>query len=209
MRGATCRLCCLCSKLMLFYWNLLIIIRSKVDCCKSTYAHRTSQKELVSDLVIQIIPPRISKKCNTILQMKKHNVYLVQKLVGHPPLQECYINLVLFAFPSVCNARSLDNQFFLFFSHDVSHNKVIKVIDPSFWKKVQILLALEDLKSPKNGPKIKFSGIWQKSYPFRYTFHFSTKVPMVFWLFAKTSFWTIWFWVMAQKPQSKSECRIL
>ena len=58
------------------------------------------------------------QESTTILQLKVYIVYLVQKLVGHSPWQECpidFINLSLFVFPFVCNARSLDHQFFLFF----------------------------------------------------------------------------------------------
>ena len=43
-----------------------------------------------------------------LLQPKVHNVYMMQNLVGDPPLLECPINLSLLVFASVCNARSLD-----------------------------------------------------------------------------------------------------
>ena len=76
--GRICHLCWLCSKLMFFK-------RSTVYCSKSTYAHQTSQKKLASDLVIQIIPPKVLQECTTILQLKVFIVYVVQKLVGHPP----------------------------------------------------------------------------------------------------------------------------
>ena len=44
-----------------------------------------SQKKLVSGLVIQIIPPKVLQECTTILQQKVYIIYVVRKLVGHPP----------------------------------------------------------------------------------------------------------------------------
>ena len=76
---------------------------------------QTSQKKLVSDLVIQIISPKILQESTTILQLKFYIVYVMRKLVGHPPWQECPINLALFLFPFACNGRSLDHHFLLFF----------------------------------------------------------------------------------------------
>ena len=124
--GKGSHLCCLLSKLMFFK-------RSQLYCNKSSYAHQTSQRKLVSGLVIQIISPKVLQVSTTILQPKVYIVYVVQKLVGHPPEQECPISLALFVFPFVCKARSLDHQFFLFFfSHEVSRYNVRKVADPNF-----------------------------------------------------------------------------
>ena len=55
-----CHLCRLCSRFMFFYWLKFL---------------------LVSSLVIQIIPPKVLQECTTILELKVHNVYVVQKLV--------------------------------------------------------------------------------------------------------------------------------
>ena len=81
----------------------------------------------------------------------------------------------------VCNARSLDHQFFLFFLCKVSHPKVRIVMDPSFWKKLQIGLAC---------PKVRFLEFWKKSYSFRYTSSLqyrSAKKKYFFWRFTKTA----------------------
>ena len=43
------------------------------------------KKKLVSGLVIQIIPPKVLQECTTILQQKVYIIYVVRKLVGHPP----------------------------------------------------------------------------------------------------------------------------
>ena len=86
------------------------------------------------------------------------------------------INFALFVFPSIWNARSLDYQFFLFF-HNVLHHKVRKVKDLSFWKKFRI-----------------FYGFGKSLIHLDILFYFSTKVPMVFWLFTKTRcLGKIWF----------------
>ena len=53
-----CHLCCLCSKFILFYWLWFL---------------------LLSDLVTQIILPKVSEECTTILQLKVHNIHVVQK----------------------------------------------------------------------------------------------------------------------------------
>ena len=65
--------------------------------------------------LIQIISPKVLQTSTTILQLKVFISYVVQKLVGHPPQQECPSNLASFVFPFFCNARFLDHQFFLFF----------------------------------------------------------------------------------------------
>ena len=59
-----CHICCLCSKLMLFYWLPFL---------------------LVSGLVLRIIPSKVSQECTAIQQLKVHNISVVWKLVGHPP----------------------------------------------------------------------------------------------------------------------------
>ena len=78
--------------------------------------------------VKQIFSPKILQESTTILQVKVYIyiVYVVRKLVGHPPQWECPINLASFLFPFICNARSLDHQFFLFFP--------MKVRFLGFWK---------------------------------------------------------------------------
>ena len=82
--------------------------------------------------LIQIISPNVLQQSTTILQLKVCISYVVQKLVGHPPWQDCPSNLALFVFPFACNAKFLDCQFFLFFSHEVSHHKVRKKTDRNF-----------------------------------------------------------------------------
>ena len=63
----------------------------------------------------QVISPKVLQESTTILHLKVYIFYVTRKLVGHPPWQECTLNLALFLFPFVCNARSLNHQFFLFF----------------------------------------------------------------------------------------------
>ena len=72
---------CLCSKL---FFN-----RSRVYCSKSSYVHQISQKKLVSGLLIQVISPKVLQESTTILQLKVYFVYVIRKLVEHPPWQEC------------------------------------------------------------------------------------------------------------------------
>ena len=76
--------------------------------------------------MVQTVSPKVSQECTTRLQLKVHNVYMLLKLVGHPPHQKYPINLALFIFPSVCNARSLCHQFFSIFFHKVRQRKVKK-----------------------------------------------------------------------------------
>ena len=59
-----CHICCLCSKLILFYWLPFL---------------------LVSGLVLRIIPSKVSQECTIIQQLNVHNICVVRKLVGHPP----------------------------------------------------------------------------------------------------------------------------
>ena len=82
-------------------------------------------KKLVSGLLIQIISPKVLQESTTILQLKVYIVYVMRKLVGH-------LNLALLLFLFVCNARSLDHQFFTIFSNEVSRHKVRKVTGPNF-----------------------------------------------------------------------------
>ena len=121
--GRGCYLFYLCSKETFFN-------RSKAYCIKSPYVHQISQAKLVSGVLIQIISSKVIQESTTILQLKVYIAYVMRKLVLHPPEQECPINLVLFLFPFVCNARSLDHQFFLFFP--ISHHNVRKKMDPNF-----------------------------------------------------------------------------
>ena len=58
------------------------------------------------------------------MQLKVYNIYVVENLVAHPPLPKYSINLALFIFPSVCNAKSPDHQFSLIFFHELRHHKV-------------------------------------------------------------------------------------
>ena len=57
---------------------------------------------------MQIISPKVLQISTTILQLKVYISYVVQKLVGHPPLQECP-DPEMFVY----------HQFLLFFSHEV------------------------------------------------------------------------------------------
>ena len=91
--------------------------------------------------------------------MQVHNVYVVRKLVGNQPCQKCFRNLALFIFPSACNSRAPDHQFFLISFHEVKHHKIRKLVDPIFGKKVQ--MGQEGSKSPKNAPKMRFLGFHQ------------------------------------------------
>ena len=60
--------------------------RSRVYCSKSSYVYQASQKKLVSGLLlIQIISPKVLQERTTILQLKVYIVYVMRKLVGHPP----------------------------------------------------------------------------------------------------------------------------
>ena len=89
-------------------------------------------KKLVSGLLIQIISPKVLQENTTILQLKVYIVYVMRNFVGHPPQQQCPINLALFFFPFVYNARSLDHHFFTSFSNEFSRHKVRRVTDPNF-----------------------------------------------------------------------------
>ena len=119
--GRGCHLCRLCSQ-------LIFIKRSRVYCCKCSYAHQASQKKFVSGLVIQIFSAKVLQKSSTILQLKVYIVYVMQKLIGLPPWQECPINLASFIFPFVCNADLWIISFFIT-SREISHHKVRKVMD--------------------------------------------------------------------------------
>ena len=137
---------CLCSKWMFFN-------RSSVYCSKS---------KLLSGLVIQIVSPKVLQESTTILQLKIYIAYVVRTLVRHPPLQECPINLASFLFPFVCNARSLYHQFFSIFSPWSFTSQSKKSDGFQCLKITSDGLGLEGLKVPK----VRFSGFWQKSYPF-------------------------------------------
>ena len=64
--------------------------------------------------LIQIISPKVLQTSTTILQLKVYISYVVQKLVGHPPLHECPSNLASFAFPFVWTYfQKLGSVFFL------------------------------------------------------------------------------------------------
>ena len=125
-------LCCLCSKLTFFK-------RSRVCCSKSNYDHQTSQKKFVSGFVIQIIPLNVLHECTTILQLKFYIDYVVRKLVWH--LGVLSIWLYSFFHLSAMEDPRIIRGFFSIFPHKVSHHKVRKLMDLSFWKKVQIGLA--------------------------------------------------------------------
>ena len=103
-------------------------------------------------------------------------------------------SFVRLSIQSVCNARSLDHQLFLYFFHKVLHHKVRKVADPRFWKKKGLdWLGFEVSKSLKNGPNKRFLGFWENLIHLD-VFYFSTKVRMIFWLFAKTTCLVLEFW---------------
>ena len=76
-----------------------------------------------------------SQKCTTILQLKIHNIYVMQKVVGHPPWQKCpkfgFICL------SICLKFKTSGiiSFFLILFQKVRHHKVRKAADPGFLKK--------------------------------------------------------------------------
>ena len=59
--------------------------RSRVYRSKSSYVHQTSQKNLVSGILIQIISPKFLQESTVILQLKVYIIYVMRKLVGHPP----------------------------------------------------------------------------------------------------------------------------
>ena len=107
--------------------------------------------------------------------------------------------MALFMFSFVCNARSLDHQFFLFFLCKVSHPNVRIVMDPSFWKKLQIGLAC---------PKVRFLEFWKKSYSFRYTSSLqyrSAKKKYFFWRFTKTAcLQKMWFLSYGPKTSNQN-----
>ena len=109
--------------------------------------------------------------------------------------------MALFMFSFVCNARSLDHQFFLFFLCKVSHPNVRIVMDPSFWKKLQIGLAC---------PKVRFLEFWKKSYSFRYTsslqYRSAKKKNFFFDVLQKQHVCKkCGSWVMVQKPQIRMQ----
>ena len=77
---------------------------------------------------------------------------------------------------------SESSVFYIFFPRKVSHHKVRKVCS-QFFKKTSDRLGLEGLKSPK----VRFLGFWKNLIHLDMIFWLSTKVPMFFWLFAKTT----------------------
>ena len=98
------------------------------------------KKKLASGLVIQIIPPKVLHECSTILQLKVYIIYVVQKLVGYS--SQSVLSIWLYSFFHLSAMQDLWTiSVFYFFSHKVSHHKVRKAMNPSFWKKLQIDLA--------------------------------------------------------------------
>ena len=78
----------LCGEGLPFLFNLLqadVFKRSKPYCSKWSHAHQTSQKRLLSGLVIQIISPEVLQESTIILQLKVYIVYVMRKLIGPPP----------------------------------------------------------------------------------------------------------------------------
>ena len=102
---------------------------------------------------MQIIPPKASKECATILQLKVHNVYVVHKVIHHV----------------------LHKVF-----HNVLHHEVRKVMIPVFDYKVQMGLAWRAQNVPQNGLQIRLLGFWQKSYSFRHAFFLHYESAMVY-----------------------------
>ena len=72
-------------------------------------------KKLVSGLLIQIISSKVLHESTTILQLKVYIVYVMRKLVGHPPWQECPINLLCF-FSHLSAMQDLWTISFFYFS---------------------------------------------------------------------------------------------
>ena len=62
-------------------------------------------------------------------------------------------------------------------------------------------LGLQGLKVPK----VRFLGLWQKSYSFRYAFLLQYKVPMFFVLFAKTLCLVLELWSKNLKTNKNAE----
>ena len=115
---------------------------------------------------------KVSQECTIILQMKVYKVCVVWKLGGHPPKKKCPINLALFAFVSIWNARPLDHHFF-------SDFKVRKVTDES----------LDGLGGPKTPPKWDFKGFGKSLFHSDTFFCFNTKMGMVFNFL---QIWCVW-----------------
>ena len=100
-----------------------------------------------------------------------------EKISRVPTLAGVYNQFGVVPFPICLQCKISRSSVFSIFSHEVSHHKVRKVMDPNFCKFRG--LGLEGLKVPK----IRFLGFWQKSYPFRYAFLLQHEVPMFFLYF--------------------------
>ena len=123
--GRGCHLCCLCSKLMFFNRNGILQ--------QIIYAHQTSQKKLVSGLVIQIISPKVLQESTTILQLKVYIVSVMKNKLG-THLSRSVLLIWLHSFSHLSGMQGLWIISFFFFFHDVSHHKVRKVMDTNFCK---------------------------------------------------------------------------
>ena len=131
--GRTCHLCCLCSKLM-------FVKRSRVS--KSTYAHQTSQKKAC------IRSRDTNNSTQSLTRMYHHtateSLYHLHgaKIRWTPTLVEVSYRFGFICF-SICLQCTICRSyvFFYFLSHEVTHHKVRKLMDPSFWKKFQMSLA--------------------------------------------------------------------
>ena len=117
--GRNSHLCCLCSKLMFFK-------RSRVYCGKSNYAHKTSQKKAcIRPCDTNNSTPSLHE-CTTILQTKVCIIYMVWKLVGHPPWVSYQFGFIRFSIWLQCKI-SESSVFSIFFPHKVFHHKARKV----------------------------------------------------------------------------------
>ena len=82
--------------------------------------------------VIQIIPPKVSQECTSILELKLHNILSGAETSWTSTLS-ILKNLALLVFLPVSNERSLDHQFLSdFFPHEIKDHQVRIVTDPSF-----------------------------------------------------------------------------
>ena len=91
------------------------------------------------------------------------------------------------------------------FFHEGRHDKVRKVTDPGFWEKIQ--MGSEGWKSPKD----EVFRVLAKILSIQICFFASLRKCQ--WSFNFLQKQHVWekspFWVMVQKPQDQSECRIL
>ena len=75
-------------------------------------------RKSLHQVLIQIISTQVLQQSTTILQLKVYISYVVQKLVGHPPQQECPSNLAssVFPFPICLQCKISGSSVFSIFS---------------------------------------------------------------------------------------------